>query len=78
MTSFALIFFANYLTAFRVLHVCHRFVYKHFLFLFQKEFPVSKSYVVGDRGMGTHENRGWEVYWRQEGQELAKIFSKIA
>ena len=73
MTSFALIFLANYLTAFRVLHVCHRFVYKHFLFLFQKEFPVSKSYVVG-----THENRGWEVYWRQEGQELAKIFSKIA
>ena len=35
-------------------------------------------YVCMYVGMGTHENRGWEVYWRQEGQELAKIFSKIA
>ena len=28
--------------------------------------------------MGTHENRGWEVYSRREGQELGKIFRKIA
>ena len=39
-------------TAHQALHVWHLFVYKHFLSQFQKQFPESKSYMVGNRGVG--------------------------